>query len=83
MKEEHQINAFLKQSISELLKIDEDSFKITTDLGVVGMDSLSAVMLCGLIEEQFDIEVDPLEMFELRTIREVCDAIHPTINSAR
>jgi acyl carrier protein len=50
-------------------KIDVDSFTADTPLAELGLDSVYALTLCGDIEDEFALEVDPTIVWDYPTIR--------------
>ena len=69
------IISFVKAKVSELTKTPLESIGSDTNLLTVGVDSLHAVILCGKIEDEFDIEVEPSLMFEHKTPDAVAEAV--------
>lgn len=74
IKKEDIVN-FIINKVCQMKKIDNNSLNSDTHLATVGVDSLSAVLMCGYIEEAYDIEVEPILMFEYKTANDVADAI--------
>jgi len=74
-KEKKSIEDFIITKVKKLTKNDNKEILAETNLASVGVDSLSAVLICGYIEEEYDIEVEPILMFEYKNASEVADAI--------
>ncbi|WP_321311684.1 acyl carrier protein [Halarcobacter sp.] len=66
---------FLLEKVSKRTKVSLDKLTADTNLADVGIDSLNAVLLCGYLEEEYDLEIEPVIMFEYKTANEVADAI--------
>jgi len=73
-KKEDIVN-FIINKVSQMKKIDNNSLNGETHLASVGVDSLAAVLMCGYIEEAYNIEVEPILMFEYKTANDVADAV--------
>lgn len=60
----------VKKIISEVLRIDpaevKDNFSITKDLGA---NSIELVVLVGLLEESFEIEIDDIDVEKLIIVK--------------
>lgn len=69
------IQAFLTNSAVDVLEVSREDVTPTTPLVDIGMTSFYAVLLCGMIEDEYEIEVEPLLMFECRTIAEVSEEV--------
>lgn len=69
------IISFVKAKVSELTKTPLETLSGDTNLLTVGVDSLNAVLLCGKIEDEFNIEVEPVLMFEHKTPDAVAEAV--------
>lgn len=68
MSEHDQIIDFLYAEISQRCSVPKESLSLDTQLTDLGMQSIEAVLLCGEIEDQFQIEIDPAEIFEHDTV---------------
>lgn len=40
-----------------------------------GLSSLDAVVMCGDIEDHFNVEIDPVIVFEIETVKELLDKL--------
>ncbi|QKJ20295.1 acyl carrier protein [Microbacterium hominis] len=56
-------------------KVAADSFTVDTPLTELGLDSVYALTLCGDIEDEFELEVDPTIVWDYPTIRELAEGI--------
>lgn len=75
MVEKEKVIDFVIGKVNQLTKNKYDNITKDTKLALVGVDSLNAVMLCGYIEEEYDIEVEPILMFQYKTADKVAEAI--------
>ena len=69
------ISNFVLNRVSQLTKQPRDLLKIDTLLATVGVDSLNAVLLCGQIEDEYELELEPIVMFEYKTAEQVSKAL--------
>lgn len=73
------MNETEKMIREELSKITgKDTDQISKDANLiedVGLDSLNVLEVFGMIEEKFNIIVDPEEISELRTINDIVNLI--------
>lgn len=60
------LNARLLERVDGLGSIDPD-----TDLMELGVRSIDAVLISGEIEDHYGVEVDPVLLFEYRTVNRV------------
>lgn len=66
---------FILDSVAVLCKQPREELFAETLLATVGVDSLNAVLLCGKIEDEFELEIEPIVMFQYKTAKDVADAI--------
>jgi acyl carrier protein len=69
------VTAFLRQRVSERTKVPVDEITDSTNLVDIGLESVDAVLICGEIEDEYQIEVEPSLMFEFQTLGEVVTAV--------
>ncbi len=50
--------------ISSVIDVQQDPFPEAERFDNYGLDSVEITIMCGLLEEQFGIEVNPEEVFE-------------------
>ncbi|AXH16216.1 acyl carrier protein [Malaciobacter mytili] len=74
IKKEEVIN-FIINKVKKLTKNEESEILAHTSLSSVGVDSLSAVLICGYIEDEYNIEVEPIIMFECKNANEVANEV--------
>ncbi len=68
-----------------------DEFEVPKELLVkeseikekMGLDSLDAVDLLVLLEEEMDVEVDPQQFMECRTLGDVYDVVNTLVEKAQ
>ena len=63
------VEAWLAGRVMAYGKVDAASFTADTPLAELGLDSVYALTLCGDIEDEFAIEVDPTIVWDYPTIR--------------
>jgi acyl carrier protein len=66
---------FISTRIISKTDIKADHIGAEENLNSIGISSLNAVMISGEIEDEFEIEVDPMLMFECETLSEVADKL--------
>ena len=52
-----------------------DQLSGDTLLADVGVDSLNAVMICGYLEDEYELEIEPMIMFQHKTANHVANAV--------
>lgn len=80
--DKNEITSFIIERVNELTKY---RFEVEGDtiLASIGIDSLFAVLICGFIEDEYQIEVEPILMFEYKTANEVANAVLAMIEEQR
>jgi acyl carrier protein len=68
--------------ISRAAMIPENEVRLDAKLSELGVDSLDQVECVIAVEETFQIEVDPQALWQLRTVRDVIQAVR-TATAAR
>lgn len=66
---------FLRERIRCRLGTLEDGIDDEKDLAELGLKSIDVVLISGELEDQFQIEVDPIMMFEHHTIHAVASHV--------
>lgn len=56
---ETEIKDWMSQFISDLLDLSTDEFKTSDRFDSYGLDSVEAVVIAGVMEEEFKIVIDP------------------------
>ncbi|WP_417824043.1 acyl carrier protein [Thalassospira lucentensis] len=69
------VEAFLRERIVDRTNVDEATLTPSTVLLEIGLQSIDAVLICGEVEDQFEIELDPSIMFEFKALEDVTNAI--------
>ena len=70
-----EIEQFIRERVSERMQVDLDSIGPESDLIALGLQSIDAVLLCGKIEDHFQIEVDPATVFQHATLASFAAAV--------
>lgn len=70
-----EIETLLCQAIAKRLKRDASEIDPEQDFSDMGMKSLDAVVVSGVLEDELGFEVDPSVLFENRTARGVGDVL--------
>ncbi|TRX75185.1 acyl carrier protein [Pseudomonas mangiferae] len=73
--ERERIVAFLRERILQRTGLPEARLDNDTPLTDLGIKSVDVVLISGEIEDHFDLEVDPVMMFEYRTVDAVADRL--------
>ncbi|MCB1500223.1 MAG: acyl carrier protein [Bauldia sp.] len=63
-----QIRKWMIDYISSVIDVPKDDFPVDARFDEYGLDSVEAVIMCGLMEEAFVIRVEPTEFFENPTV---------------
>jgi len=71
----NEIETWISERIAEYGSINPASFDTSTRLADLGFSSVYALTLCGDIEDQFDIEVEPTIVWDHPTIHELAEAV--------
>jgi len=74
---------FLRTSVANELGIGPEDVSPETDFEEMGMSSLNAVLISGVIEDEYDIEIEPSILFENRTLRTVSAALNGLLEDAK
>lgn len=78
-----EITRFVRASVADELGLVPEDIGPDLDFEELGMTSLNAVLISGVIEERFAIEVDPSLLFENRTLARASAALTTLIESDR
>lgn len=74
------IQDYLSSRIAELIEISPDDVDITKAFSDYSIDSASGVELSGDIEEQFNLKLSPLVLFEYPTIEKLSGYVFRKLN---
>ena len=69
------IKNFVLEKVALRTKTPIDQLSENTDLASVGVDSLNAVLICGNLEDEFELEIEPIVMFKYKTAKQVAEAV--------
>lgn len=58
------LRAWIVNYIASVLDMDEEAFPTSEPFDSYGFDSAEAVIMAGVMEEEFEIEIDPSLFFE-------------------
>ncbi|WP_169458321.1 acyl carrier protein [Marinomonas sp. UCMA 3892] len=72
---------FILNKVSLHTKVPRDTLNADTLLANVGVDSLIAVLICGYLEDEYNLEIEPFIMFEYKTADEVANVIFKRVAS--
>jgi len=76
------VTDFLRRRVSERTRVPADEIGESTNLVDIGLESVDAVLICGEIEDEYQIEVEPSLMFEFQTLGEVVEAVMASFDAA-
>jgi acyl carrier protein len=63
-------------------KLDAAGFTAQTPLNELGLDSVYALTLCGDIEDEYGIDVDPSSLADYKTISELAEGLRARLAPA-
>lgn len=66
---------FVREELARRLKMPAAQIDKTSDLIGLGLQSMDAVMMCGEIEDHFQVELDPSTIFEHDTVGSFVDEV--------
>lgn len=66
---------FVLNKVSQRTHTPLEQLTGETPLADVGVDSLNAVLICGYLEEKYELEIEPMIMFQYKTADQVAQAI--------
>lgn len=70
-----EVAEFVRARISRRTRVPETEIVDATILVDIGLESVDAVLICGEIEDAFQVEVEPSVMFEHDSFGAVVDAV--------
>lgn len=65
----------IKQAIHQVAKVSEKEISTDSLLADVGVDSFAGIDLMYALEDMFNIKISDDEMKQIRTVRDVVDAV--------
>jgi acyl carrier protein len=75
------VTRFLVEQLAARIGADAGSVDHDADLMELGVKSIDAVLVSGELEDAFGLEVEPVLLFECRTINRVADRILEMANA--
>jgi len=69
------VESFVRARISRRTQVPDEEIVDSTVLVDIGLESVDAVLICGEIEDAFQVEVEPSMMFEFETFGAVVKAV--------
>jgi len=66
---------FVREQVKKRTGVADDELHNDTVLGEIGLRSIDAVLICGEIEDELKIEVEPAMMFEHKTLDAVTNRL--------
>lgn len=71
--------------ICSVLALDAATFSTSATFDSYGLDSVEAVLMAGLMEEEFGVQIDPVRLFEAPSVdlfvKSMTDAASPAPDS--
>jgi len=77
-----EIIEFLRDQVARRTRSTVEGINNDVDLTDLGLKSIDVVLISGEVEDRFGIDVDPIVMFEYRTIHAVADRLLEVIEAA-
>lgn len=59
---------FVRQELSSRVKVPIEQIDASSHLVDLGLQSIDAVIMCGEIEDRFQVELDPSAIFQFQTV---------------
>lgn len=72
---ESQLFTFLREQVAQRTKTSADQIRMDMSLSDLGLQSIDAVLVCGEVEDRFEVEVDPAEIFQYDTLGDFARSI--------
>jgi acyl carrier protein len=69
------LRVWMFKYIGSVLDIPSDSFSGSATFDTYGMDSAEAVIMAGVMEEEFRVQIDPRLFFEHPSVDELANAL--------
>lgn len=67
-RDSDELRKWMIEYISEVLKVDSAALSTSATFDSIGLDSVEAVVMMGVMEEHFGVEIDPALLFESPSI---------------
>jgi acyl carrier protein len=58
------IETWMASYISSVIDVAQDPFPVDDRFDTYGLDSVEITIMCGMMEEEFEIEVNPDQVFD-------------------
>ncbi len=62
--DEASIRTWMIRYVRSVLNLSDDDVTVAKQFDAYGLDSVEAVIMAGVMEEEFRVVIDPMEMFE-------------------
>ena len=66
---------FVRTELARRLKLPVDKIDSSSQFIDLGLQSIDAVMMCGEVEDHFQIELDPSAIFQFETVGSFVDEV--------
>lgn len=70
---------WMVKHIRSVLELPQGDFPVDDRFDAYGLDSVEAVIMAGLMEEEFGTPIDPMELFEHPSVSQFAAFIAPRI----
>ncbi|WP_300531968.1 acyl carrier protein [Maricaulis sp.] len=70
-----EVKAQIEKTLAQNTNIAADAIRYDEAMEDIGIRSADAVYMCGVLEETFEIEIDPSMIFELDTLGDFANEI--------
>ncbi|TDL88997.1 acyl carrier protein [Meridianimarinicoccus aquatilis] len=67
--------SFLREQIAQRTRSAPETISEDMTLSDIGLQSIDAVLVCGEVEDRFNVEIDPAEIFEHDSLREFAQSV--------
>ncbi len=71
---------WMVQHIGSVLEMPKDNFPIEERFDAYGLDSIEAVIMAGLMEEEFGVPIDPMTLFQNPSVAKFADFLAPLLS---
>ncbi len=68
MMDPETLRAWMVNYICSVLSLDTATFSTAATFDSYGLDSVEAVLMAGVMEEEFGVQVDPARMFDAPSV---------------
>lgn len=74
---------WMVQHIGSVLDMPKDNFPIEDRFDAYGLDSIEAVIMAGLLEEEFGVPIDPMDLFQNPSVAKFAAFLAPKLSERR